>query len=329
MQFLVTPKMGSSFREPLLYSLATKDAEPQDLLVKIYDSTAGEVVGEKMLYQTSEATIDIAPYIRSLVQPTISLSSSHSITPSPVSKIVSVAANGVMSPQCLVLGESFDLSQPKMLTTRLDVDGAQESQMVVKRGEPILFTLYAPQPVDIQIIAFAPIGSRRYNITFGGEPQPVDVMISARQLPVVASRVEVNIYNSTTLFRRLNFTLSTVQSSGPTLLWRNWLGGIESYTFPREIRLADRVDIDQYATSTELVAKLRNARRRVRLCSAFESPEELERIKGIIAATHVYELKGGELVPIELLTRTIEYGSHGEIRQVVLEIEEEWKGGEL
>ncbi len=329
MKFISTPQNGMSWNGQLLYSFTTESSEPMDVPVKIYDFATRELIAEKMLYGVTEATIDIAPYVRSICNSTITPSYTHQLVASPTSKIVVVEVGKVLSACHLVAPEMLDISQPKMLSEISTEGEYRRSDSTYSYGDKILLSFFTPEKSVVEIVAYSLMGVRQHKLEWKGAPQPLDLTINTLMFPLSTSEIKVNIYSANKLIQGLNFKLTKDAQEGRRFCWRNALGGIESYLFPHSLRLVDAAKMREFQTLGGVVAQLVRAERRSRVSSFLDSSEELERLKGIMRAEHVYEMARTALSPIRLENRTIEYGTHGEIRQIVLEVCEEWKGGEL
>ena len=155
----------------------------------------------------------------------------------------------------------------------------------------------------------------------------VDVVLPTSKFPISTMLVNVDIYSGSTLFKRLTYSIVRQENTTRRLYWRKEDGGVDSYNFPHWVRLAASVSVEQFETTTASCSKLRSAKRSYRLCSAFESHDEIERITEIIRVPYIYEIVSNTAREVKLDSRTIEYGSHGKLRQLSLEITEEWKGG--
>lgn len=322
MNFLSTPKSGLSWNEPLIYNFATGGEEPEDVRVEIYDIISGELIASKMLYGVTSAQIDIAPYLRSQCEAKIVLSRSMGLAASPTARCIGVGIGGIMSPSALFLPSSLNIAEPSMLTSLPD-------EQSIEYGTTITFSLYTPQASKVYVTVYTSITSRRQQFNWTRSSVPLDMVIPTAQFSLMTSKIVVEIYNGTELFRTLTYNIAKADLRSKQLLWRNNRGGIESYTFPRSIRLGVEATIQSVDTVAGCRSKLQSSVQHYRLCSALETAAELERIVEIVRSPYVYEVRGSQALPLVLDTRSVECGSHGELRQLLLEISTEWKGGEL
>lgn len=320
MRFLSIPQSGLSWQQPLVYSFTTEGDEPEDVRIVIYDLQSGGPIATKMLYGVTVAQVDIAPYLRSVYQESIVAPEATGVMVSTTSRYVGVDVGGVVSSPALFLAAPLNVEQPEMLSMLADVQD-------VEYGDLIYFTLFTPQRTKLVITSHTPLTARRQQFTGPEVAQPLDVIIHTARLAPNIKKIVVDIYNGEGQYRTLTFNIVASDSRSKRLFWRNARGGVESYSFPRSIRLATQATIDKFATGKEsYYARLKSSTECYRLCSAYESANELERIAEIIRSPYVYEMMGGQLRPVELRTRSVEYGAHGELRQLLLEVETEWDG---
>lgn len=320
MNFVSIPQNGSSWQEPLIYSIASEDGSATDVVVDIFDLRTKQTVATKRLYGVSVADIDIAPYLRQASQMTIDASNSGAIIDTKLSKYIRLIVNGVPSESRIFLPSGFDTSKMQMLSS---VEDSQKLEV----GGTILFTLFAPTAVTVVATCITPVDRREYQVQWSGINGIVDVVLPTSQFPISTMLVNVDIYSGSTLFKCLTYSIVRQENTTRRLYWRKEDGGVDSYNFPHWVRLAASVSVEQFETTTASCSKLRSAKRSYRLCSAFESHDEIERITEIIRAPYIYEIVSNKAREVKLDSRTIEYGSHGKLRQLSLEITEEWKGG--
>ena len=71
MKFTSLPEAYSSFREPLICTFNTESAVAKDVEILIKRADDDKVIGKKRLRKVKQGQIDIAPYLRNALQPTI------------------------------------------------------------------------------------------------------------------------------------------------------------------------------------------------------------------------------------------------------------------
>jgi hypothetical protein len=55
----------------------------------------------------------------------------------------------------------------------------------------------------------------------------------------------------------------------------------------------------------------------------------MERLAEMIFSPRIFLVKGDKMVPISLANRHIDFDHHGTLRQMCIEVEDEWKGGAI
>lgn len=321
MYFVAIPDDGSSWQGPLIYSFANEGSVATDVLVEIRDEGSGGLIAAKRLYGVRSADIDIAPYLSSQSSQSIVVGGLCSIRDSKLARRVSVSINGVRSSVRHFVYSSLDISKAKLLSC---LDG----QMQVERGDAVIFSIFAPAQLRIMLTEFDPQMHTTQRLEWLGTYSIVDVIVQTSVLSSQTTSFTLDIYSGTTIFKTVKVTVVEPNIQSRKLFWRNSLGGVEGYTFPHNIRLASSVVTKSFATSQAIIEKLYEASHRSRLCSAFEEQKELERISEVLLSDNIYENVDGQLRAVTLDDRRLEYGSHGNLRQVCLTIIDEWKGGE-
>ena len=322
MNFVSIPNNGSSWQESLIYSFETADAQPQDIEVEICDVGANSLLGTKRLYGVASGSIDIAPYLRSVCDLRISYTGGNSVHNTQIARNISVKLNGVESESRLFMLRSFDASAPKILTRF-----AAESTFSI--GDVVTFSLFVPSKLNIVANIISPSSRKQVHLQWSGTNAIVDVEMQTRNFKADIELIDINIHFDGNIVENLKFNVVSPQSRHRQLLWRNSWGGVESYGFPQSLPLARAVEAESIELATHDVVMLGKAQCRNRLCSAFETEQELERISEVMLSSYIYEVDQGVLHEVEVDDRKIEYDTHGNLRQLAFDIVKEWKGGGL
>ena len=322
MYFVAIPDDGSSWQGPLIYSFANEGTVATDVLVEIHDEGSGGLIATKRLYGVKSADIDIAPYLNSQSTQGIVIGGLCSIRDTKLARCVSVSINGTKSAVRLFVHSSFDISKVKLLSR---IDG----QLQVERGDTVIFSIFAPAQLRVMLTEFDPQVHTMQKLEWLGTNSIVDIIVQTSVLSSQTTSFTLDIYSGSTIFKTLKVMVVEPNIQSRKLFWRNSFGGVEGYTFPHNIRLASSVVTKSFTTSQATISKLYEASHRSRLCSAFEEQKELERISEIMLSNNIYENVDGQLCAVTLDDRRLEYGSHGNLRQVCLTIIDEWKGGEV
>lgn len=316
MKFVSLPPNGSSWQRALLYTIDTESAVPEDLVVEIIDTESDSVIATKRLYGVTSAQIDVAPYLRSLCDMRINTSTLCSVMRSYTSYRIALRVGDLRSEVRLFGLESLN---PTLFTLLSNI--GDESQ--VEYGDTAILSLYTPTPLKVVVHAYTESGRRQFQTSWGVAEHSVDVVIPTAIMSLSVVYFTVDLYCGQTLAKTLRYNVVPADERTRRLCWRNERGGVESYTFPHSLRLASGAVVDRFDLNSGALSLLRSASTEYRLSSAVEPHEELERIAGIIRSPYVYEIAAGKIKELHINDRTLEYGDHGRLSQVVIGIREE------
>lgn len=322
MRFVSIPQNGASWSDKLIYSFDTELDEPTDVDVEIYNQTTHQLIARKRLYGVTQAEVDIAPILRSAIEMRVDNVESTMVQSSLMGCRVAVGIMDLMSVERLFCAANIDLLRPQMMSCVPD-------KLVMGYGESLFFSVVAPDGLQVKIVEYTPTSKR--SITLTPEPDLVlyDVVICTSSLRGNVERIEVSVNSDSELLASFECRVELQPPAGHRLVWRNRQGGLESYLFPKSLPLVSEVDIDTFSTSAGLMSKIRGSRERYRLCSALECGKVLQSLREIIYAPYIYEMMLDKLSDVVLATRRMEYGKHGELQSVALEVVGDLRGGEL
>lgn len=322
MRFISIPQNGMSWSDRLIYSFATGLDEPTDVDIEIFDIDANQLIARKRLYGVTYSDVDIAPILRSIADMRIKSEGLTGIFRSPCSMNVAVGIMSQMSNIRLFTSTPIDISKPHLLSS-------MPKSQVLSYGECIMFSVVAPELVSVEVVAYSPTTTRRRVLVQDSEARVNDVVIDTHDFMRDVQDVEIVVKSGESVVESLNVSIDDNVAKGRRLYWRNWQGGIESYRFPKSIRLVDEAIINSVSTSEGHISQLVGSNVRHRLCSALECGDELRRISEIIYAPYIYEMTSKGLSCVELTTRRIEHSRHGELQTLAIELSSEWRGGGL
>lgn len=317
MKFLSIPQNGSSWSSQLIYLIDSESDEAANIDIEITDSSG--IIATKRLYGVVQAEIDIAPILRSVADMRILPTYGTSIRSSCIARKVVVRANGLASDERIFYSSEINVTYPRMLS-RMPIS-------TIEYGQRIVFSVVAQRDLNIKIEAHSATSTQSQTLTHKTDSLPVDVVIDTQDFNQKCERIDITISSQLIIIHRLSVVVESA-SAGRRIVWRNSDGGIESYQFPWCIRQAQEAIIDKVQTAERSYSMLRNAKQHYRLCSALEEEDTLRELADMMLAPYVYEMQDGQLSEVELDSRSIEYDSHGLLRNITLEISADWKGGE-
>lgn len=328
MNFISIPKNGSSWRKPLCYEADATDDSAQELRIAICLTDTKQVVGRKVLYGTSHAEFDIAPYLRTMAQAAMfseqtSIANSRiaSIVSSPSAMRVHVVVNDVVSESRVFFRESFIVDAGRVLTELPD-------SRPIALGEVIRLTAVASRNMKISVKRFTPTSEEMENLVAMPRSLPQEVIIPTANYDPTTTRIEVVVWCDAVPVKTFNYRVVERPVSAVRLVWNNSLGGVDSYTFPSSHRVEYKSIVDDITVGNTVSSICREASvlRRVK---TLPSSSEMEALAHIVFADTLYREERGELIPVKLKTRNVEFDEHDALHRLSLDIEDSWKGGEL
>ena len=287
MKFLLLPENGSSWREPLVYSFDLE--ETTDVAqIEIRGIVRGIAIARFNLYGVSKGEVDIAPYLKEIadVSPR---DEAMGVYLSNTSFSVVVIVNGVASEVRTFHRERIDSSVKGVLTK-------QEPNSKIGEGETIRMTIYAQRSVTVVVRRQA---SKEYISPYGISAVGIPVEFIYPVFSDDDGLVSIDVDILCDAEQRKIYTYKYVPRDTPSqqVVWYDKKGAVQSYVFPQVKRR-----VCEAILSGDMVVGREHT---WVLTSAYESPEELERIRGVVFADRVYFDVGGRCVEVEMLTRTI------------------------
>lgn len=317
MKFTSIPKNGSSWQNSLPVSFDTELAEPSDVVVQIRGLDGLNIT--RRLYGVTQATIDVAPYLRSSSCTPPQLTDSVSITPSKSAQRIQVAANGVTSPYISLFHAPYRSTDSYLLSSG-------EQLQKHPAGVPILLTVYAQRQLTVFVAITTTRGTTSHSYVAKTNGMPMDIVIPANVVSDSVKSIHLKVGDGLAEFASITYEIVERGDNAKTIVWFNGNGGIESYTFPTSLRVsydarpAEGENVERYVP-------LSSATVCYRLCSAYEPHTKMERLAEMLFSPRIFCLEGEVLTPISLRNRHVDFDSHGAIKQMCIEVEQEWKGG--
>lgn len=319
MKFTSTPTNGSSWSDPLPFSFDTESNEPLDLTLNI--ASASTQIARRKLYGVTSGTIDIAPYLRylSCIPPTIGMKPSITISPSALQ--VKVEAQGVSSTMVKLFHAPFDDTHPHALSY------ATAYQSIV-RGEPILLTIFSNNSIQLSISYVSKSSTTQSTHSAKAIGLPMEIVVPTATINESVKSIVLKIKTSLSTIYQATYHIAEPHGTTKSLIWYNKMGGIERYTFPHVIRTSYKAKVvGEGNDDTPLPAQVKEASVHYRLCSAHESPAEIDRLSEIVFSPRVFLLEGEKIKPIIIEQREVIFDSHGTLKQLCVDITEPWEGG--
>ena len=318
MKFASIPSNGADWNKPLLYTIETDESDSESVAVDIIDVNTRQSIGSFTIYTSATKSFDIAPYLRSQasIDPVVQQSG---IAISPAAFNVKVVANGVESLPRIYYRAPIDYTISAILSDAVENDE-------VTSGDIFKLTIYAPKRVVVRVTRYW-LSPKVYEYSIDTQSKPVEFSYLFNST-TTQDRFTIEVFCDNVLMK--SYSRRSVPANGAqTILWYNPRGGIETYPFPKQKRLCCRAEVDNVEDGMGAYTRLSGATTRSVLCSAYESEERIKHLAEIILSPRVYTWQSGECQEVRLTKREIEFNNRGQLLSLDIEIEEEWKGGEL
>lgn len=308
------PEAFSSFREPLIYALDTQNSTPRDVKIEIIDKSSGRALGEKHLHGVTTAEVDIAPYLRSAVVPTLPQSVEEcGVVESPTQIKVVVVANGVSSSSRTFIAAKVNLDnyyQP--LTT-------QHLHRTMARDEFDLISFFSYSDIVVEVVVeFFGKGNESLTITPDAGGQRVVAVTARGRRGVSNMRATVMVDGvAETVYE---YEIKENLRGARRVAWLNdWLAP-ELYTFPLRKSVlieAARKRMESIWGSEAAAAERENE---LKLISAYEPQAQIEALASILSTPRAWLVEGSELQSVEITTDRVMPSSCGKMGVIEVDI---------
>ncbi len=323
MKFTSIPQNGASWRDRLVYKFDTDSVIPTDVKVEIFDIKNSKRIGCMVLYGITTGEVDIAPFVaqEASLEP-ITSDRTITIAESPSAIKVVVFANGTTSAQRTFFRAPLYTSTAQLLSYN------EPTTREIKRGDAIHLTLFTKSSVKVTLTEREPGTTTPIVATYSTSNTPLEVVVATANISPAASTIDLAIECDDSTVQNLTYRLTNKDSKSQTLLWYNYRGGIESYTFAHSMPISYEAKIsDGRATSDTLLRKAKGLKR-VRLCTGYETTATIARVVELLIAPAIYKVEGNTAMAVEMATNNLECNSKGGFNTVAIDIVEAWKGGD-
>lgn len=319
MKFTSIPQNGSSWQNSLPVSFDTELSEPSDVVLRLTGLSNLNVT--RRLYGVTQATIDVAPYLRSYSCSLPQIGNTVTIVPSRSAQRLQISADDVASPYIVLFHAPYDNSTSHLMSSA-------SGHVKHPYGEPILLTAYAARQLSIVVATTTQQGTTSQTLIHKTNGIPVDIVVPPKVVHRGVTNIRIDISDEAENIASIEYELVEKRNSATTLVWFNRHGGIECYTFPVSLRVSYDAQLAQSdAKSVERYVPLSSAKVCYRLCSAYEPATQMDALAEIPFSPRVFCLDNGVFTPISLCNRHVEFDSHGTLKQMCIDIEQSWEGG--
>ncbi len=297
--FVAIPAELSSFREELVYEYSQNESD--DLLFEIElgeDSESREV---KKLYNTSSATINIAPIVANAFMSSPASGETGIETPQCGYGLVSLSCGEYSTePRYFVAakGELPEEGVVSTIPTKRVISFAEADEVWIRAQEGSL--------VSVELAVSDELGESTYLFEHTAEEcgfvrfrfNTLDFSPSAMtaQVRVVCGGQEEEV---------ITYTYIPRVRGAVRLAWIGYMGSVEHYTFPA-------------STSVKI---MKGGVRRYEVVSNYESHWVVEALSEIISSPKVWMVEGDDYHEVHLLSEFVELSKNGELSSVEYKFE--------
>lgn len=279
--------------------------EPGDIDIRIRETESNRLLGGKRFVNVSQADIDVAARIRSVMV----------FTPSTGSTGFKATDGRIIQAGVEALrpgSETIELAS----TTRHFIPGNQTTQTSgLRTSMPLNRLIPAGEADEISIYH-----NRYCNfvVTGSGPGTTVAEQYSAPQYGWQIFRLDTadfpdcdTITVDTGLGESIVYTVVPASQNAVRLAWESHAGSIEHYSFPTVRQTSLLVEKHRAESSEGYLVTSAETLRKTTIVSAFELPEVLEPLAELISARNVWSLKDNVYTPIDILTDEAVIQQHG------------------
>ena len=308
------PEAFSSFREPLLYAFDTQSSKAQEVEISIIDKSSGTTIGRKRLYGVTKGEIDIAPYLRSAVVPTLPETiEACGVVECPTQMKVVVQAGGVNSSTRTFIAARVDLNnyyQP--LTT-------QHLHRTMARDEFDLISFFSYADIVVEVVVeFFGKGNESLTITPDAGGQCVVAVTAKGRSDVNAMRVTVMADGEAVT--TIEYDIKENLKGARRVAWLNDHLAPELYTFPLRKSVLIKAARKRMESIWGSEAGSAERENELKLISAYEPQAQIEALTSILSTPRAWLVEGCKLQNVEITTDRVMPSSCGEMGIIEVDI---------
>lgn len=309
MTFDLLPAQHAPCASSLRCSVVDVTASP--LVIRIFHGD-GTLLGQKRFTDVTEASFEIAPYLRGLVDfqlPTETSSGIESAADRQLAIYLEAETpdERVQSPLLILRPADEESAKPALLTTlpreRLLAPGEWDelSFLVGSSPHPLKIVEYRRDGTIHDAVQMLPMAALWcYRVAADDYPEADTLLIDAGTLGT------------------LRYTFLPAPEGSWRLAWQSHRGSLEHYTFPRVERVEQTIERNRaYGDKGHLVTSLEREERLI-LTSALEGEEWMQALAEILVAEHVWLLREGLYTEVDILTDEAEIARYGTLRSLTI-----------
>lgn len=299
MKFTSIPEAHSSLRESLIYAFDT-EAEAHDVELKIINADTNQTIATKRLYGISQGEVDIAPYLRQVVRPTLPAKVDGCGEVDCAMQIrVKVEVDGVTSAVRRYITAKVDLEQPyTSLTTQI-------AQRTMACDEFDIISWFAHPEIVVEVVVESyGKGNESLTIRPSGVGQQA-VAISALDFANSPEDLRATVMVDGVATTVVEYQIKPNLRGARRVAWLNGSLSPELYTFPlRKSVLIESTRRHMASIWGSEAAEVESSNQ-LKLLSAYEPKKQLNALSEILSSPRVWLVEGADVKSVELHTERV------------------------
>lgn len=303
MQFTQIPPQYAPLGSELRYVVEQETAA--DIDIRIYDENSGALYGAKRLTATVSADVDIAPVVRRNLQfsPTTGASGFHAAPDRTAAVRVEAGPAGSGSAEATAPARTFIPGEGPATTPAIRT--SMPLERLIPEGACDELTLLTDGDCVVTVSGWSVGSATAESFREAGAGLHV-FRLDTRDFPGCETlTVDAGACGTVT------YTLIPAAQEALRIAWRSCAGSIEHYSFPVIRSTALRVAKQRAEGIDGLLVTAAESLRETVLESAYETPETLEALAGLLLSPEVWILRNGEYVPVDVRSEEAVIQRHG------------------
>lgn len=310
MKFTSIPAHFSPICEGLTFEFDT-ESEACDVVVEIFDTDEGSVIGEQRLFGVTNGKINIAPYVLHRVTATPTLHDYSTLEEAPIGRYA-VRINGTTSPEVMVSTNHQRVQPGAILST-------MPQRRTLAYGDSDQIALFTEPKRLIRVCAEADNGES-LSLTYHTSSGAVLITLSTCDFKEDVRDIKLYILDEENEVAMMSYEVVAHAANSKQLAWRSKVGTVEQYRFVARHIVTRRLDRVQYSTSQGPTTSRCSSEQVVELVSNYESRAMAEALSEIVASPKVWIIDNRAASEVEIVTASAGAASSYAPDKVELEV---------
>lgn len=307
-EIITKPENFTPIREGVVF--VVNSDEEVDFDIGIVESQSGVVVGRKVVYGSTEAVVDIAPYVANMSKRILPERGKCALKNAPVAEYhitVDTAYDSIVSEKVVV---SNNLEVPKR-----GINSLLPQQREIGYGEEDDLRVYVQADKDVEVQIISDRGEF-LSYEMHSESGAVEIHLATKVFKSITKQIVVDIFSDNNLSYSALYKVVPRYKGAVRLMWLSPAGNIEHYTFP--IKRSQSTVVEKRRVSSSLNGEVVStiSAKRLSICSNNEKEVVREALTTVVTATKVWieeSDRSVEATVVESEMVTSQFGKTGHI----------------